>query len=145
MECGDCTLCCKLLDISWMNSPVDEYCKECNIGVGCKIFDNIPKKCLEFSCGYNQMKKMSVGLRPDKCHVIFEKVADDIFIGLLDPENEMTDIAARQINSFLKEGFSVFLTKPKEEIPIIYVTPGMDGGEVYHRVQEIIKDRNGST
>lgn len=36
MKCGDCTLCCKLLDISWMNSPVNEYCKECDINIGCK-------------------------------------------------------------------------------------------------------------
>ena len=75
MECGGCTLCCKLLNIDWMNSPAGEYCKECEKGVGCKIFDHVPKKCLEFKCAYNQMEKVSIDLRPDNCDVIFERIS----------------------------------------------------------------------
>lgn len=144
MECGDCTLCCKLLDISWMDSPVNQYCQQCNIDIGCSIFENAPQKCLDFSCGYNEWDKVSEGLRPDKCGVIFEKITENIFHGLQDPDTDMTDIAGRQINSFLQQGFSVYLTTPFKEESTIYVAEGDLAKDIYSTIQNLIKERNGS-
>jgi len=60
MECGNCTICCKILDIPWMDSPAGEYCKECNEGIGCKIYNTAPKDCLGFKCAYNQVDNISI-------------------------------------------------------------------------------------
>ena len=111
MKCDGCTLCCKLLDIDWMDSPAGEYCKECEPGVGCKIYKNAPDKCLKFRCAYNQMEKASIDMRPDKCGVIFERL-DDIIIGTVDPEVErLNENVLGQLEYFKDEGFSLVLYK----------------------------------
>jgi len=141
MECGECTLCCELLPVPWMNSPAGHLCNECDEGQGCKIYNIAPKKCLEFCCAYNQMKKVSINFRPDKCGVIFEKITDDIFIGTVDPnESKLKDIVKGQINSFLGEGFSVVLFNQKIKNPLIYHEKNTTADEVFKSVNmEAIK------
>ncbi len=120
MKCDGCTLCCKLLDVPWMNSPSGHTCKYCIEGVGCKIYNNAPKDCLDFKCAYIQMSNVSIELRPDHCGVIFERVSNDIFIGTVDPEEEKPkQIVKDQISVFLKDGFSVILFNKKIGKPII--------------------------
>ena len=144
MECDGCTLCCKLLDIPWMNSPAGEYCKECEPGNGCKIYDNIPKKCLEFKCAYNQMQKVSIKLRPDNCKVVFERVKD-VFVGSVDPdENYFKDVVKGQINSFLNEGFSIILFNKKESKPIIMPGKNHTKEEAWNIVQMEVRKLNDS-
>lgn len=57
-ECGNCTLCCKLpqLNDEQGNKLKDcfTWCEQCNIGKGCKIYDNKPKNCNDFSCLYRE-------------------------------------------------------------------------------------------
>lgn len=109
MECDGCTLCCKLLDIPWMDSPSGSLCKHCEEGVGCRIFDHVPKKCKEFRCAYNQAEKASIKFRPDKCHIIFEKVSDTIMYGTSDPQYFLSKDALSQVRSFNNEGYSVII------------------------------------
>ena len=48
-NCEDCNMCCKLP--SKPNIKKDyEWCSNCDIGVGCKIYDKRPKKCKDFYC-----------------------------------------------------------------------------------------------
>jgi len=145
MKCDGCTLCCKLIHIPWMNSPAGEYCKECNPNIGCNIFNTVNKNCLEYNCAYNQMENISVDLRPDKCHLIFEKLSENIFTGLLDIDNEINDIVKRQINSLLKQGFSVSLSVFGEKIPMIFPREGKTGAEIFNEVKKILDKRNGSS
>jgi len=53
-ECGDCNLCCKLPSINFMkpHKPSYQWCKHCDIGVGCKIYKTRPQKCKDFLCLY---------------------------------------------------------------------------------------------
>ena len=60
-ECGDCNLCCKLpyMDSGfWEKSNTHvfkgeyEWCKHCEIGVGCKIYSKRPSACIDFYCLY---------------------------------------------------------------------------------------------
>lgn len=145
MKCDGCTECCKLLDVPWMNSPAGELCKECDEGKGCRIYDTAPKKCLEFSCCYNQMKKVSMDLRPDKCEVVFEKITDDVFIGTLNPDQKkIQDVVKGQIDFFLQEGFSVALFNPKLKTPLIYPAQDYTAEQVWNIIQEETKKRYGS-
>ena len=47
-ECGDCNLCCKLPSTDFKKDY--EWCKHCEIGVGCKIYESRPQVCRDFSC-----------------------------------------------------------------------------------------------
>jgi len=107
MECGECTLCCELLPVKWLNKPENTVCAYCDNG--CTIQETKDDECKEFDCMYAQVKDIPIKLRPDNCRVIFEKHSDDLIIATLDARHEITDIAKRQIGSFLKEGFTVQL------------------------------------
>ena len=51
-SCGTCTLCCKVLKIEEMAKPQGNWCPQCDIGTGCKIYEDRPKECATFYCGY---------------------------------------------------------------------------------------------
>ncbi len=51
-SCAGCTMCCKLLSIEVLNKPRQRWCTHCDIGVGCKIYDERPEECRTFTCGY---------------------------------------------------------------------------------------------
>ena len=142
MECSNCTLCCKLLNITSKNSLPNEWCSECDIGNGCKIHDNgIPEQCSKFECAYYQMENVSINLRPDNCKVIFEKL-DDIFFGTLHPDYELTNDAKGQIASFIKEGYSVIINSTKFKYPMIFPAKGKTAKQVFESYEERI---NGSS
>jgi hypothetical protein len=56
-ECGNCNLCCKLPEVKNVKG-VYEWCKNCEIGVGCKTYNDRPKICKDFVCAW------AVGLTP---------------------------------------------------------------------------------
>ena len=71
-ECGDCNLCCKLpyMDSGfWEKSNTHvfkgeyEWCKHCEIGVGCKIYSKRPSACRDFYCLY---QAGMTNLKPNK-------------------------------------------------------------------------------
>ena len=68
-ECGDCNMCCKVYSIDSGLFEEDkthvfkkdyEWCKHCEVGVGCKIYDSRPNQCKDFQCGW------SLGLVPEE-------------------------------------------------------------------------------
>lgn len=145
LKCGECTLCCKLLNIPWMDSPAGELCKHCDEGKGCKIYDTASKKCLDFHCAYIQMEKASINLRPDKCNVIFERIYD-IFIGTIDPKSiKLNNDILGQIHSFIREGFSVVLFNERINKPFIYPSNGHTTKEIWEKVQMEASKINGSS
>ena len=80
-DCGSCSLCCKVLGIDDLygpdeHKPAQQWCKHCQIGKGCKIYDARPAPCREFQCmwvlGYAPEE-----LRPDKTKCAFWVMSDD--------------------------------------------------------------------
>jgi hypothetical protein len=121
-----------------MNSSSGEWCEECDIGKGCKIYDTtIPEKCKRYQCGYAQMEKIKSSLRPDRCKVIFEKVTDDIFLGLMQPFSQMQDVVKEQVNVFLQQGYSVMLHSHRLKKPFIFPTENTTASAVYETVKAI--------
>lgn len=49
-QCGDCSLCCKVLAVPEVFSPAGQWCKHFRAGSGCDIHQLRPKSCREFSC-----------------------------------------------------------------------------------------------
>ena len=64
-DCKDCNLCCKLPEIPSINKKSYTWCKDCNIGVGCSIYKNRPKKCKEFFCAW-KIGLLPENLKPNK-------------------------------------------------------------------------------
>ncbi|HEY7608991.1 MAG TPA: hypothetical protein VIF14_07145 [Alphaproteobacteria bacterium] len=51
-SCAGCTMCCRIFGIPELEKPRHQWCSHCDIGVGCKIYDQRPASCREFVCGY---------------------------------------------------------------------------------------------
>lgn len=142
-ECGDCTLCCRLLPVQWMDSPAGELCSECEEGIGCRIFEEVDERCKKFSCMYNQVENARIELRPDNCGVIFEKLNDKLIFGTV--EDEMTEHGKAQCHSFVKQGFSVVLDSWKNKKLFVLAEEGRTKDEVIrefkkwqvHHIQQI--------
>lgn len=68
--CGQCTLCCKLLDIEEAASPRGQWCRHCEIGAGCKIYAERPSDCRDFHCGYLLWAGAGEHWYPARCKMI---------------------------------------------------------------------------
>ena len=62
--CGDCTLCCKLPAIKDFKEGYS-WCKYCDIGKGCKIYETRPKPCIDFDCMWKD-ERTNEELKPNK-------------------------------------------------------------------------------
>jgi len=86
-QCGECTMCCKLLNIRKCNEggladfpfdkPAGTTCKHCKPGHGCELFGTaqFPNLCKSYFClwKYNGKERLlPEECRPDKVHAIFE-------------------------------------------------------------------------
>jgi hypothetical protein len=53
-QCGTCTLCCKVLEVTDLGKPVNTVCNHIRTGGGCEIYDQRPRQCRSFSCAWLQ-------------------------------------------------------------------------------------------
>jgi hypothetical protein len=49
-QCGDCTLCCKVMAIEVLNKPAGNWCSHCKPGRGCLAYETRPTECRNFDC-----------------------------------------------------------------------------------------------
>lgn len=124
-ECGGCTLCCKMLDVPWMDAPSGNLCVECSEGVGCRIFATADPRCRSFACVYRQSDKCGDELRPDRCRVVFEKLSDTMMFGSAVGPN-LADAAARQVEVFNRQGFDVVVDDHARRKLIVAPAKGND-------------------
>lgn len=118
MDCGSCTLCCKLSEICDLPvpSPVDSYCMYCDSGVGCKNYITRPEECKQYQCMWSQMENAGIELRPDECRIIFERTSRDVINARLEKGRKLNSFVVGQIRSFNREGFSVFILRGRSNI-----------------------------
>jgi hypothetical protein len=108
MECGECTLCCKLLETHDIKTERGEICPYCS-EKGCLIYHDRPNECREYKCMWLQMDAVGIEMRPDKSHIIFDKISDTTICAIHDPDYEISKFVIGQIASFNKEGYSVVI------------------------------------
>lgn len=132
-----------------MNSPPDEWCKECNIGIGCKIYDNgISDDCRNYKCAYNDIENPPIELRPDKCKIIFENVDGSIFLGTMHPDyndSYKEKIIRDQVEILLKMGISVVFTSSTIDKSLIFPAQGRQISEIWSTLQLRWKEKNDYT
>jgi len=141
-------MCCMVLPVTSINKKASEWCKFCKIGVGCDIHETeIPEECKNFECAYYQVN-INPDLRPDKCKIIFEKVDNSIFLGTIHPhynEAYKSNIIQKEIQVFLKSGFSVVFSSFTTDYSVIYNTNNREASEVWSTLKLLWKKRNDNT
>lgn len=108
-QCGECTVCCTLLPVKWLNKPAGESCIHCQ--GGCTIHDVKPAECSDFECAWLQSNVDNPDLRPDRCGIIFEKTTDGDMFGTVVSSERVSDTARRQLHDFVAQGYTVRLTE----------------------------------
>jgi hypothetical protein len=86
-QCGECTLCCKLLGIKELRKPQYEWCPHCDIGHGCTIYGDRPQSCRDYECMWLQTEVIPDECRPDRSHVVLTMLPDNEHIQVnVDPQ-----------------------------------------------------------
>jgi len=86
-QCGSCTLCCKLLGISALGKPMDQWCSHCEIGRGCRIYDKRPQACAEFFCLFLMHGGLGEAWRPSNSKIVLTADADhNSIVANVDPD-----------------------------------------------------------
>jgi hypothetical protein len=57
-------MCCKLPAVAELNKPPQTWCAHCDIGKGCKIYEQRPDDCRTFYCGWLLDARMTDDWRP---------------------------------------------------------------------------------
>jgi len=114
-ECGDCTLCCKLLAIPELGKRKDVWCPNCDqSGNKCMVYETRPDSCRAFDClwlhGYGGEE-----LWPRKSHIVMGTTINEECNLVLYVDKFYKDAWRKEpwdsfINSFLKKtGKKVFI------------------------------------
>jgi hypothetical protein len=77
-ECGDCTLCCKVMAIEALAKPVTTWCPHCRPGRGCLIYASRPDECRTFSCLWLLNGKLDQHWKPNKSRLVLTTSDDGI-------------------------------------------------------------------
>lgn len=75
-SCEGCTMCCKLLRIEALDKPRSQWCDHCDIGVGCKIYEDRPTECRTFNCGYLTEAHIGDHWKPAKSKMVIALATD---------------------------------------------------------------------
>jgi hypothetical protein len=83
-SCGDCALCCKILDIAALEKPAGEWCKHCSTHKKCDIYPYRPVQiCDTFNCGYITQPGVPESWYPGKSRIIISTIADQPHVFLI--------------------------------------------------------------
>jgi hypothetical protein len=77
-ECGDCTLCCKVMAIEQLAKPASSWCPHCKPGRGCLIYPERPDECRSFNCVWLVNDRLDEHWRPNKSKLVLTTSDDGI-------------------------------------------------------------------
>ena len=69
-SCGDCTLCCKVMGIAALDKPRGKWCSNCDVGMGCRIYETRPEECATFYCGYMLNPDIDEAWKPSRSKIV---------------------------------------------------------------------------
>ena len=71
-QCGDCSLCCKVLGIPELEKPKDVWCPNFAAGAGCRIYADRPPSCRNFACQWLTDLTMGPEWKPSVCKLVLD-------------------------------------------------------------------------
>ena len=119
--CGTCTACCNAFNVPEIGHVAGKWCKHCDVGVGCKIYNSRPPTCVGFQClwlnNYEEgPANLPIELRPDKCKVIFAPTTKPHIISAITmpnyPDAWRKPIVRWFISKLIEAGLSVVVGGP---------------------------------
>jgi len=108
--CGECSFCCKVLEITELTKSAGKLCEHClNLGSGgCGIYASRPQVCHDYECLWKGDRHMSPRLRPDRTGTILMEDPDsDEYRAVCDPEKPfawLTPIVFKHLVAMAKSG-----------------------------------------
>lgn len=106
-ECGDCTLCCTVLEVPEFQKRPMNCCSHCD--KGCSIYHNRPTSCRNFECLWLQ-GDLSEAMRPDKVHFCLEKLPNvPVILASIEPgwSHTLGVNTDELISYYIDKGYSV--------------------------------------
>jgi hypothetical protein len=79
-ECGDCTLCCKVMAIEELAKPASAWCPHCTPGNGCLIYADRPAECQAFNCLWLVDERLEQHWKPNRSKLVLTTSEDGIEI-----------------------------------------------------------------
>ena len=83
-QCGDCSLCCKVLKIAELNKPKDVWCQNFLAGTGCGIYADRPPSCRNFVCRWLADPSLGPEWKPNVCKMVLS-VTPSLLVVHVDP------------------------------------------------------------
>jgi hypothetical protein len=85
-ECGDCSLCCKVMTIEALDKPQGKWCPQARPGKGgCAVYADRPTECQTFTCSWRS-GKLPIEMKPNKIKaVIGSNLSGDAVVVHVDP------------------------------------------------------------
>lgn len=68
--CGDCSLCCKVLEVAVIDKPAGRWCRHFRKGTGCAIHAERPGLCRDFQCLWTGLDALGEDWRPDRSRLV---------------------------------------------------------------------------
>jgi len=79
-NCGDCTLCCKVMAIEEIAKPAGQWCSHCKPGRGCLVYDDRPRECRAFNCLWLVDARFGPHWKPAKSKMVLTASDDGLEI-----------------------------------------------------------------
>lgn len=139
MSCGECTLCCTLLNIPTMKSPAGLTCPACK-NSQCSIYKNRPRECRDFSCLWLNNPVLGEELRPDKCGVLFELYREQKTVIAIATNNSWKEGKLHLlISQMLIDGYIVWVSKDGEKN--LLLPDGVNEDNAHKLLKDAWRDR----
>ena len=102
-ECGDCTLCCKItkIDTPEFKKVAGPWCEHCNLGKGCRIYDERFEVCRDFVCLW-AAGKIPEDLKPNEVKAVLKMSNDGRNIVALLDTGISTDKVRPGLRNYLR-------------------------------------------
>jgi hypothetical protein len=78
--CGDCTLCCKVMAIEEIAKPDGQWCRHCEPGRGCLVYETRPAECRGFNCLWLVDERFGAHWKPSRSKIVLTTSVDGIEI-----------------------------------------------------------------
>jgi hypothetical protein len=84
-ECGDCSLCCKLMNVPELDKPCNVWCRHVVKGKGCGIHATRPEVCRGFYCRWMQDPALGPEWKPSRSKMVLAHHGEDRLTVHVDP------------------------------------------------------------
>ena len=145
-RCGPCTFCCKVTAVPELRKKVGSWCKFCDPGKGCRIYEERPSSCRQFECVWFKEKEWPDWLRPDKSKVMFENLlgSGNSMAALCDkdrPDSWRKKDILEWVRKLNGKGISLIIGSPGVA-PVVLSSSGRNKESVWQDVLEHVKQAN---